>query len=56
MLIFDIYPGDTVLYYPLPKWIDIADAMEELIGSAPDGIKPIFRQAIDEIRMLRNLI
>jgi hypothetical protein len=34
-------------------WDDIAAAMEELIGSAPAGIKPIFRQAIDEIRELR---
>lgn len=36
------------------KWTDIAQAMEEMIDVAPTGIKPMFRQAIDEIRKLRT--
>jgi hypothetical protein len=35
-------------------WPDIAKAMEEMIDVAPSGVKPMFRQAIDEIRELRK--
>lgn len=36
------------------RWPDIAQAMEEMIDVAPNGVKPLFRQAIDEIRELRK--
>lgn len=38
------------------KWTDIAKAMEDMIDVAPNGVKPMFRQAIDEIRELREKV
>lgn len=36
------------------RWPDIAAAMEDTIEAAPNGVKAMFRQAIDEIRELRK--
>lgn len=41
---------------PLTQWKDIAAAMESMIENAAPGMKPMLRQAIDEIRDLRNKI
>lgn len=35
-------------------WDDIAAAMEAMIEVAPLGVKPMFLQAIDEIRFYRR--
>lgn len=40
----------------LMHWPDIALAMESMIDVAPVGVKPMFRQAIDEILALRNAV
>lgn len=40
----------------LDEWKDIAIAMEQTITSAPPGLKPMMRQAVDEIRELREKV
>lgn len=38
------------------RWADIAAAMEDLIPNAPIGYRPMFIQAVAEIRELRATI
>lgn len=38
----------------MPHWVDIAQSLELVTPDAPIGLKPMLRQAVDEIRRLRE--